>query len=217
MTTKTEYKPKSWYKQLINIAKGQLQIEEDNYRAILQAKTKKNSLTEMSIPELFTVLEHMKTLGFKPKASNRQKPKSKSKNEITMLDKLRQVWKQMHYQGFINNGDDKALQTWAANQSKRLNNGVAVIKLEWLKGNMLYSLIEQLKKWHMRLLGEVLEQRFKQVLELYRRAELNQEELFHLNEASDRLNSAPNTHAAVSKAYSIYLDISKQHNVTVGK
>ncbi len=217
MKTKTEYKPKSWYKQLINIAKGQLEIDEVNYRAILQAKTKKNSLTEMSVPELFTVLEHMKTLGFKPKANKRTSPKSKSKKEITMLDKLRQVWKQMHYQGFINNGDDKALQTWAANQSKRLNKGVAVTQLEWLKGNLLYSLIEQLKKWHMRLLGEVLEPRFNQVRELYHQAKLTEEEMIELNRVKDKLFHAPNTHSAAASAYSVYLDVLKQHNVTVIK
>lgn len=219
MNTKAQYKSKSWYKQIINIAKGQLQIEENNYRAILQAKTAKSSLTEMSIPELFTVLEHMKALGFKPKANKRKSPKSsdKAEGENTMLDKLRQVWIQMHYQGFLNDGSEPALQAWASNQSKSLNKGVAIAKLEWLDGQMQYRLIEKLKQWHMRLLAKVIEQRFNQVLVLYKNKVLSDDEKIALNEASDRLNLAPNTHSAVSFAYSLYLDILKQHNVTVGE
>lgn len=219
MTTKAEYKPKSWYKQLINIAKGQLQITEDTYRVILFTKTKKKSLTEMSIPELFTVLEYMKSLGFKPVAKKKNSPKSsgKAENTHTMLDKLRQIWIQMHYQGFLNDGSEQALETWASNQSKSLNKGVAITKLDWLNGQMQYRLIEKLKQWHMRELGKVLEPRFKQVFELYKRAELSEEERMALTEASDRLNSAPNTHATVSTAYSLYLDILKQHNVAVSK
>jgi phage gp16-like protein len=219
MTTKAEYKPKSWYKQIINIAKGQLQIEEDNYRAILQNKTNKNSLTEMSIPELFTVLEHMKALGFKPKANKRKSPKSSNKAEHThsMLDKLRQIWIQMHYQGFLNDGSEPALQTWASNQSKPLNKGVAITKLEWLDGQMQYRLIEQLKKWHMRELGKVMRDAFIEVRTLRRNQLLTEEQKGEFLNFQIRTSDAPNSHIVASSAYSFYLTVLKQHNITVGK
>lgn len=214
---KAQYRPKSWYIKLIHIAKSQLQLEDDLYRANLKELTGKSSCSDMTIPDLVKVLEHMKKSGFKPISSKGNSPKTRSNKEHTMLDKLRQLWIQMHYQGFINDGSDKALQTWTTNQSKRLNKGVAVEKLEWLKGNMLYSLIEQLKKWHMRLLGEVFKQRFEQILTLYRQGKLNEEEMSELNFSQERLKSAPNTHASVNGAYSLYLNILKQHNVSVVK
>ena len=65
MTTKAEYKPKSWYIKLIHIAKNQLQLDDDLYRANLNELTGKNSCSAMSIPELFKVLDHMKKSGFK--------------------------------------------------------------------------------------------------------------------------------------------------------
>ena len=216
---KTTYKPKSWYKQVINIAKGQLQIEEDNYRAILQDKTGKQSLTDMNIPELYKILEHMKKLGFKPKANKSKSPKTSGKAESThtMLDKLRQIWIQMHYQGFISNGSEQSLQTWASNQSKRLNKGVPITKLEWMKGNMLYALIEQLKKWHMRLLGEALPEVFNQVRKLYFQSILNDKQRKEYMSFNARLSEAKNSHQVVSSAYGEFLNILKQHNISVEK
>jgi phage gp16-like protein len=219
MTTKTVYKPRTWYKQLINIAKGQLQIEEVNYRAILQAKTKKNSLTEMSIPELFTVLEHMKALGFKPVAKKKNSPKSsdKAENTHTMLDKLRQTWIQMHYQGFLNDGSEPALQTWASNQSKSLNKGEAITKLEWLDGQMQYRLIEKLKQWHMRELGKVMRDTFTEVRALHMNQLLTEEQNGDFLKYQIRFSDAPNSHIVASSAYSFYLTVLKQHNIMAGK
>jgi len=210
------YKPKSWYIKLIHIAKNQLQLDDDLYRSNLKTLTGKGSCKDMTIPELFKVLEHMKKSGFKVSSTKGNSPKTKSKKDHTMLDKLRQIWIQMHYQGFINNGSDKALQTWATNQAKRMNNGVAVNKLEWLKGNMLYSLIEQLKRWHMRLLGEVFNDARTQVSTLKIKGVLNSNEKFDYDECTGRFIEAPQTHQVVSNAYSVYLNILANHTNKVG-
>lgn len=214
MIKNAEYKPPFWYIKLINVAKTQLNIEEESYRAILKHKTGKDSLKVMTVPELFTVLEHMKTLGFKV-VSN--KKKAQPKKETTMLDKLRQVWKQMHYHGFIKDSSDKALQTWATGQSKRLNNGVVIAKLEWLNGQMLYNLIEQLKQWHMRLLRGVFDDKYSQLVKLHKEGKLTSAEIEDIRNINERLNQALLTHQIKAAAYSIYIDILKNHNVTVGK
>lgn len=214
---KTQYRPKSWYIKLIHIAKNQLQLDDDLYRSNLKELTGKSSCSDMGIPDLVKVLEHMKKSGFKPKSSKGNSPTTKSKKEHTMLDKLRQIWIQMHYQGFINDGTDKALETWTTNQSKRLNKGVAVNKLEWLKGNMLYALIEQLKKWHMRLLTEVFQGKYNEVITLAKNNQLSAEQIEDLNYLSERCNDAPNSHQVISSTYSVLLGVLKQHNISVAK
>lgn len=153
------YKPPKWYMQVINIGRNELNLDDDQYRCILVDLTSKNSLRKMTIPELFKVLEHFKKCGFKPKASNNASKKknsptssNKPKSEKTMLDKLRQIWIEMSHQGFLNDGSEQALFTWASNQVKRMNKGKAVARLEWFTDEMLYFSIEQLKMWHLRVL-----------------------------------------------------------------
>ena len=213
------YRPKSWYIKLINIAKKQLNMDEDLYRQSLSDLTRKNSLRVMTIPELVIVLEYMKKSGFKIKSTKGHSPKSRDKDEDshTMLDKLRQVWIQMHYQGFLVNGSEQALQTWASNQSKRLNKGVPITKLEWLKGNMLYALVEQLKKWHMRMLKESIPKVFCQVRDLAYKGNLTHDQTVDFRHWSVRMAEAANSHTVISSAYSDFLSILKQHDVTVQK
>lgn len=134
-----------------------------------------------------------------------------------MLDKLRQVWIQMHYQGLLSNGSEQALQTWASNQSKRLNKGVPVKKLEWLTGKMEYALIEQLKKWHLRLLEKAMPGVVMQLIELQTSGVLSDSEQRLILQLEQHVNQAPNSHEVVSSAYSDFLAILKQHNVVVHK
>lgn len=53
--------------QLIHIAKSQIGLSEDDYRAVLESTTKKTSCSDMSLFELNEVLKAMKKLGFKVK------------------------------------------------------------------------------------------------------------------------------------------------------
>lgn len=206
-----QYRPKNWYYSVINMAKSQLDIEESTYREILHSTIGKTSLTEMSIPELFKVLNHLKGLGFKLKTNKKLSPSTKSKNELTMLDKLRQVWIEMSKQGFLKDGSEQALEKWSVTQSKRFNNGVAVNKLKWLKGNMIYTLIEQLKQWHMRLLKNAIPKAYTHVRNLHIDGELNVDEIDALNGYKAKLMTAPETHALNSGLYCLYLKIIENH------
>ena len=59
----------NWSKiiQLIHIAKSQIGLSDEDYRAVLESTTKKTSCSDMSLFELNEVLKAMKKLGFKVK------------------------------------------------------------------------------------------------------------------------------------------------------
>ncbi|WDE07255.1 regulatory protein GemA [Thalassomonas viridans] len=214
-----EYKPKSWYIKLIHIAKTQLKMDDTLYRSSLKSLTGKASCKDMSLPDLVKVLEYMKNSGFKPKAkiSKKKSPKTREKLEgaHTMLDKLRQLWIEMHKQGFIQDGSEPALEKWAINQSKSLNNGQPVNKLEWLPGNMLHAVIEQLKQWHMRLLKPVFPPLYKEMILLNQESRLTKSQQDDFIYHADRLSRASETHDVVSNAYKSFVAILAQHNEQV--
>lgn len=53
--------------QLIHIAKAQVGLSDDDYRAVLETTTKKSSCSEMTLSELDDTLKAMKKLGFRVK------------------------------------------------------------------------------------------------------------------------------------------------------
>ncbi len=142
-----QYRPKSWYIKLIHIAKSQLQLDDDLYRSNLKDLTGKSSCSDMTIPDLFKVLEHMKSSGFKVTSNN--KPKLKGAHA-----KLFSLWQEMADAGFIENRTYSALEAWATANCKSKNNGVPVTKLEWFTPAMFRQAIEQLKTWNQRELSK---------------------------------------------------------------
>lgn len=205
------FKPKSWYIQLIHIAKSQLAIDDETYRASLKSITGQPSCSKMSIAELSQVLEFMKSKGFKAKAKKAFSPKTSDKNSHTQLDKLRQLWIQMSHQGLLNDGSEQALTKWAASQSKSLNNGVPIAKLEWLKGNMLYALIEQLKGWHLRVLKEMLPEKYQLVTQFNQEDRLDDTCRASFLNMVHRLGKSQ-THETVNSAYITCCQILEQIN-----
>ena len=53
--------------QLIHIAKSQIGLSDEDYRAVLESTTKKSSCSDMTVFELNEVLKAMKKLGFRVK------------------------------------------------------------------------------------------------------------------------------------------------------
>jgi phage gp16-like protein len=146
--------PKKRLVQLIHIAKSSLQMDDAIYRANLQTWTGKNSTTAMSVRQLEKVMAGFKTLGFTPVAAARKRPAKKPLPQGE-LSKLGQIWTQMAAQGFVRSGSYHALEQWAVPQSKHLNNGTAIERLEWMD-SIAFGLIEQLKNWHRRLMLKAL-------------------------------------------------------------
>ncbi|WP_065204283.1 gp16 family protein [Shewanella woodyi] len=171
---KKQFKPKAWYIKMIHIGKNQLKIDEQSYRANLMELTGKRSCLDMEITDLFKVLEFLKSKGFKFKAGKAIKLTKKA--APTQLDKLRHIWITMNHQGFLRDGSDNALNKWSMTQTKRLNNGTAIAKLEWLQPSMLNALIEQLKNWHMRLINKELDHQYSAVALLCQESLLSKED-----------------------------------------
>jgi len=140
--------------QLIHIAKGQLELEDLEYRIILLNLTGKDSCKTMCLASLIKVYKYMCANGFEPvtkKSSNKKlSPKSRDKEVKTQLDKLRQLWIEMNRAGYLQDGSDHGLLNWSKSQAKRFNNNVSVERLEWLQPGVLNMLIEQLKQWQKR-------------------------------------------------------------------
>ncbi len=143
----------------IHVAKGQLGMDDEEYRFMLQATTGKTSSKAMDIAELQAVENHLKKLGFKPKARNtgnkRISPVSRHKasDQKTQVDKLRAMWIEMANAGLIRDGSENALECWVQRMSARYNHGRGIEKVDWLMmdADLASQLIESLKQWEQRL------------------------------------------------------------------
>ncbi|WP_275789724.1 regulatory protein GemA [Pararhizobium gei] len=94
---------------IINIARQQLSIEEEAYRALLVRVTGVASLKEMSGRQHIAVIDELKRLGFRVKAGGKTLPPS-PKPYIRLIHAL---WKSCHRAGVIEDGSRTALRTFA--------------------------------------------------------------------------------------------------------
>lgn len=93
----------------INIAKSQLGLDEDTYRAKLENITGKSSLRAMSEPERQKVLTVFRNEGFKPKASRGLTGK--------YAGKLQALWIAGYNLGLIRDRRDSALEAFVKRQT----------------------------------------------------------------------------------------------------
>ena len=145
----------------IHIAKKQLGLTDETYRAALKQVVGKDSCSKMSITELHQVISHFEQRGFK---SSSRKPRAQvSANDRRgayspqssgqQIDKLRAIWIEMHRAKHIKDGSERALLTWVKNQTAKMNGGVGVDSLEWLQQDrqMATRVLESLKLWQTRV------------------------------------------------------------------
>ncbi|MEZ8190665.1 gp16 family protein [Vibrio sp. 1F279] len=133
--------------KLVQIAKRDLAMEDDSYRDVLEQCTGKRSAKGLNDIQLTKVLDRMKSLGFKPK----RKPQARAP-EVT---KIRAIWHTMHKQGFIRNANDVAIDAYVKRMTTA-SNGRGIEKAVWLKSAQAAEVLEALKKWHYRLMAEVI-------------------------------------------------------------
>lgn len=93
---------------IINIARQQLGMDEDAYRALLVRVTGESSLRRMSERQRIAVVEELKRKGFKVKAGGKTLPPS-TKPYIRLIHAL---WKSCHRAGVIDNGSREALRAF---------------------------------------------------------------------------------------------------------
>jgi phage gp16-like protein len=130
---------------IINIAKGQLGMEEDDYRALLQRVTGLSSIRAMSERQRIDVVEEMKRLGFRVQSGGKKLPPS-VKPYVRLIHAL---WKNCHRLGVIENGSREALRAFCKRFVAHGINGV-VVDPDLLSYEQATPIIEALKKMEAR-------------------------------------------------------------------
>lgn len=137
--------PRQRLYKLLQVARRELRLTEDQYRTVLYANGAKLvndrwSATTMSLAQLEAALGQMKRLGFRPKAA---RVKRLSDWRQPRIAKLRALWIALAEAGVVRDRSEKALVRFCARHT-----GVA--KLQWAGSQGLNRAIEALKDWARR-------------------------------------------------------------------
>lgn len=130
---------------IINIAKGQLRLDEDDYRALLVTVTGKDSLRAMSERERIAVIERLKKRGFRISSGGKVLPVSHQ----PYIRKIHALWKSCHRAGAIENGSREALRAFCKRFVAHGDDSVAVDP-DMLSYAQATPIIEALKKMEAR-------------------------------------------------------------------
>ncbi len=130
----------------IHIARKALALDDDTYRDILRARYGKESSTRLSPAQLVDLVEHFKSLGFKParKAPARAGTRKLADHEVAK--KIRALWVSLYHLGLLQEPSESALGSFVKRQT-------GVDDLHWLRPAQARSVIEALKGWATREAG----------------------------------------------------------------
>lgn len=130
---------------IINIAKAQLRLDEEDYRALLARTTGKISLRAMTERQKIAVIGEMKRLGFRVRAGGKTLPPS-VKPYVRLIHAL---WANCHRLGVIENGSREALRAFCKRFVAHGDDSVAVDP-DLLSNAQATPIIEALKKMEAR-------------------------------------------------------------------
>lgn len=134
--------------QIIHIARNQLALDDDTYRALLAVTVPgKTSCRDMTDTELKRVIHALEIRGFKSQPAVKRRRLS---SPSAISKKIRAIWHTMFNQGFIRDNSDIALDRFVQRQTRLRNGGSGVASLSWLRGNTEDLFLETLKQWHIR-------------------------------------------------------------------
>ncbi len=130
----------------LQIAKKELHLHDDDYRAILERVTGQRSAKGMSEADIVRVLDVLKTdHGWVPtvvagakKARKAESRKARRPADSPTAKKARAMWISLWQMGAIRDSSESALETFAKRQLK-------VDRLVWADEQQMYKLIEGLK------------------------------------------------------------------------
>ncbi len=132
----------------VHVAKKQLQLADDDYRAVIYRVTGNISAGDCTEPQLALVVEEFARKGFDAKA----RPTGPRPADHPAARKARALWISLHQLGAIDNASEQALEAFARRQLK-------VDRLQWADQALTYRLIEALKAiaarhgWNIDLAG----------------------------------------------------------------
>jgi len=119
----------------LHIARKELALAEESYRAILLRVAGKSSASECTDEQLDAVLAEFKRLGWKPKT---KRPRS----GVPHVRKIYALWAEMR--PLLTDGGDAALRSFVKRQT-------GMDSPEWLDAPQANKVIEGLKAWGARL------------------------------------------------------------------
>lgn len=131
---------------VINIAKVQLGLDDDTYRALLVRVTGKSSLRAMTERERIAVVDEMKRRGFRVVTKSGRKLPAATKPYIRLIHAL---WASCARLGVIEDGSRPALRTFVANEMFRRDQ-TAVSDPDFLTFDQATPIIETLKAMERR-------------------------------------------------------------------
>lgn len=140
--------------RMIQVARRQLQMDEDTYRAaIALAVPGKSSCSDCTVGQLDKVIDHLKKKGFKPAKpakAQRAKPERRPLDTSSEASKARAVWLLLAEMGVVRDASEGALAAYVRRQA-------GVDDLRWVRD--MAPIIEGLKGWAARKLPAALEAR----------------------------------------------------------
>lgn len=129
--------------KLIHVARRELGMDDDTYRLLLSGMKGLGGATstaDLSVPNLYRVLEQLKQRGFKVRPSKKQRPLAADDQS----KKIRALWLALHDQGEVRDPSEEALGKFVMKMT-------GVQALQWLSGEQASQVIENLKKWQRRV------------------------------------------------------------------
>lgn len=164
--------------RLIHVAKTKLNMDDDSYRTHLAFYgNNKSSSAQMSIPELITVYEAFKNLGFKPvlkAGKTAHKKRLSPSTEDGPKDErsaIRAIWVFMAKHGFIQDGTETALNLWVQRMTAQQNGGEGIAEVQWVRNEEAAKVLNSIKFWCRRCMFQALE---KQGHTIHRQASYTQ-------------------------------------------
>lgn len=147
--------------RLIHVARRDLSMDDDAYRAIVADKSGgKSSAADCSVAELEKILAHLKAAGFKVRKPKAVKPVEQRRLDTSVeASKVRALWLLLHELGAVRNPSEAALAGYVRRMA-------GIDDLRWADGKAILTLIESLKKWAMRFLPQAARDLASQVAAL---------------------------------------------------
>lgn len=122
----------------VQIAKGQIGINEDDYRQAIFDQSGQMSLAKCTDSQLIKLLDWFKSKGFQPLPKG-----GKSAASHPTARKARALWISLYHLGEVHNSSEEALEAFAKRQLK-------CERLAWADQRRAHSLIEALKAMAVR-------------------------------------------------------------------
>lgn len=123
----------------IHVAKSQLGLDDDTYRAMLWTVARVKSAADLDWAGRKKVIDHLKANGFKIKPA-RKAVQTRPLASDDQSKMIRGLWLELHDCGYVENPAESALASFV----KRMT---GVEALQWLNSNQASKVIEDLKKW----------------------------------------------------------------------